>query len=55
MTKSKRIKVLENRLNDLEIRLNTLFSAETTTKSTNKEEPTYEEVINEWLCGKEIH
>lgn len=52
MTKSKRIKELENRILSLERELNTLISAISAQNDRKKEEKSYEEVIYEWLCGK---
>lgn len=55
MLKSKQIKRLEERLNDLENKVTTLILAHATNfEHTNSTIP-YEEVINEWLCGKETN
>ena len=53
MSKAKQIKALEERLSAVEEELNTLKSALFTQGTPNKGSNSYEEVINEWLCGKE--
>jgi len=53
MLKSKEIKRLNERINALEERLNSLVSAGTAAKTEAKATLSYEEVITEWLCGKE--
>lgn len=53
MFKSKQIKLINERLEDLEKRLNSLFSLIPPAKTELKSTISYEEVITEWLCGKE--
>lgn len=53
MLKSKTLKALEKRIESLEKELNALISSFSAQKPINKNEISYEEVINEWLCGKE--
>ena len=53
MFKSKEIKRLKERVEALELKLNSLLSSQTVTKTEAKANLSYEEVITEWLCGKE--
>ena len=53
MLKSKEIKRLKERLDALELKLNSLLSSSTVSKTEAKANLSYEEVITEWLCGKE--
>ena len=53
MLKSKEIKRLAERVEALEKRLNSLFSPTSDIKSDKISNLSYEEVITEWLCGKE--
>ena len=53
MLKSKEIKRLKERLDALELKLNSLLSSGTVSKTEAKANLSYEEVITEWLCGKE--
>ena len=53
MLKSKEIKRLAERIDALEKRLNSLFSPISDVKSDKNSNLSYEEVITEWLCGKE--
>ena len=53
MFKSKEIKRLKERVEALEFKLNSLLSSQTVTKTEAKANLSYEEVITEWLCGKE--
>ncbi len=53
MLKSKEIKRLKERVETLESKLNSLLSVHESTKSEAKATLSYEEVITEWLCGKE--
>lgn len=53
MLKSKKIKRLTERVEALEKRLNSLFPPISDVKSDKNSNLSYEEVITEWLCGKE--
>lgn len=53
MLKSKEIKRLRERVDSLEFKLNSLLSLHQVTKTEAKANLSYEEVITEWLCGKE--
>ena len=53
MLKSKEIKRLTDRVEALEKRLNSLFLPPPVSNGAGERSITYEEVINEWLCGKE--
>ena len=53
MLKSKEIKRLKERLDALELKLNSLLTSGTVSKTEAKANLSYEEVITEWLCGKE--
>ena len=53
MFKSKEIKRLKERVEALEFKLNSLLSSQMVTKTEAKANLSYEEVITEWLCGKE--
>lgn len=52
MLKSKEIKRLKERVNVLEERINAFLSQQSPKINTNTS-LSYEEVITEWLCGKE--
>lgn len=52
MLKSKQIKALEKRLSALETELKTVLSALSCQEPPSSNKISYEEVINEWLCGK---
>lgn len=53
MTKRKQIKELSTRLSILEGKVEKLISSLSSQSKGLEEKTTYEEVINEWLCGKE--
>lgn len=55
MLKSKKIKRLEERVTALENELNSLFTALIPSPEPSNSKIPYEEVINEWLCGKETN
>lgn len=55
MFKSKELKKLEARVSALEKDLKALFSAPLPSPQPNDRKISYEEVINEWLCGKETN
>ena len=53
MLKSKEIKRLRQRIEALEEKLNAMSLAQPLSKTEAKATLSYEEVITEWLCGKE--
>ena len=53
MLKSKTLKALEKRILDLETELNSVISMLSSQEVPSKSNNSYEEVITEWLCGKE--
>ncbi len=53
MLKSKHIRSLEKRLSDLEKQVLALAFPQNQSKNTKENGISYEEVIKEWLCGKE--
>ena len=55
MTKTKKLNLLENRVSTLEKELNSLILALSTQGMPNNSKSSYEEVINEWLCGKKTN
>ena len=53
MLNSKKINALENRISALERELNSIILLLSSQETQGKSNKSYEEVINEWLCGKE--
>lgn len=53
MFKNNTLKALEKRISALEKELNTVISALSAQIMGEKNTNSYEEVITEWLCGKE--
>lgn len=54
MFKSNKLKALERRISVLEKELKAVISALSSQEQPSKSSNSYEEVITEWLCGKEI-
>ncbi|MBO5261437.1 MAG: hypothetical protein J6B45_00145 [Clostridia bacterium] len=55
MFKSKEIKRLKDRLDALEKDIKAILSVLSQCDEPKEQKATYEEVINEWLCGKETN